>query len=270
MLRIRGRYSTSAAHRAAPAGEPGPTSGPTGRASVARKLVVVIPYRDRAENLQKIVPALHAHLTRKEHRIVVVEQAGNGVFNKGRLLNTGFALHREENAYFCFHDVDLLPESEACDYSYPNRPTHLSKYCSQFDYAVPYARIFGGVVLFNRRDFIRVNGYSNEYWGWGCEDDDIARRIERRGLTIARREGRYTSLPHTRGWNQESTPDAYRRNRARLRGKYLYGEDGLTSLRCPVLEVREEAGFSRYLVDVGSPLAPSQGVLAGYRGARRT
>jgi hypothetical protein len=217
---------------------------------------VIIPYRDRAENLARLVPALHAHLAAVDHRIAVVEQAGDGVFNKGRLLNAGFDLHRAEQAYFCFHDVDLLPENEACNYSYPTTPTHVSKYCSQFDYAVPYSGIFGGVVLFNRRDFLRVNGYSNEYWGWGCEDDDIARRIAKRGLAIARREGRYASQPHARGWNQEATPDAYRRNRARLRSAYPYVRDGLTSLAYTLAGRFDEPGYVRYLVDVGAPFRP--------------
>jgi len=219
------------------------------------RLVVVVPYRDRAANLARLVPALHAHLAGSDYLIAVVEQAGDGVFNKGRLLNAGFDRHRREDAYFCFHDVDLLPEGAACDYSFPSTPTHVSKHCSQFNYAVPYAGIFGGVVLFNQRDFVAVNGYSNEYWGWGCEDDDIARRIARRKMAIARREGRYTSLPHSRGWNRESAPDtsAYRRNRARLFSDYAYARDGLSSLSYRLLETVPGAGYVRHLVDVGRP-----------------
>ena len=34
----------------------------------------------------------------------------------------------------------------------------------------------GGVLSMRTEHFQRVNGYSNLYWGWGAEDDDMAYR----------------------------------------------------------------------------------------------
>ena len=34
--------------------------------------------------------------------------------------------------------------------------------------------------------FRLVNGFSNDYWGWGGEDDDLANRIKYHQLHIAR------------------------------------------------------------------------------------
>ena len=40
-------------------------------------------------------------------------------------------------------------------------------------FRVPYEQIFGGVSALTPYQFEVVNGYSNEYWGWGGEDDDM-------------------------------------------------------------------------------------------------
>jgi predicted glycosyltransferase involved in capsule biosynthesis len=53
-------------------------------------------------------------------------------------------------------------------------------------YRLPYADIFGGVSALRRDHFERVNGFSNEFWGWGGEDDDMANRIKFHKLHISR------------------------------------------------------------------------------------
>lgn len=47
---------------------------------------------------------------------------------------------------------------------------------------------FGGVTLLSREQFLKINGFSNIYWGWGGEDDDLYFR--------ARRKGTKLSFPH--------------------------------------------------------------------------
>ena len=46
-----------------------------------------------------------------------------------------------------------------------------------------YTYIFGGAVLFKPDEFERVNGFSNLYYGWGAEDDDMSRRYKNTQLT---------------------------------------------------------------------------------------
>jgi len=41
---------------------------------------------------------------------------------------------------------------------------------------VPYDNIFGGVTAFKQQHFETVNGFSNEFYGWGGEDDDMYNR----------------------------------------------------------------------------------------------
>ena len=47
----------------------------------------------------------------------------------------------------------------------------------KYRYTVPWLGITGGVMAFTQPQYEAVNGFSNEYWGWGCEDDDMFVRI---------------------------------------------------------------------------------------------
>ena len=49
-----------------------------------------------------------------------------------------------------------------------------------------YLEIFGGASAMTPAQFRLVNGYSNQYWGWGGEDDDMYKRIDKSKLKIQR------------------------------------------------------------------------------------
>ena len=56
-------------------------------------------------------------------------------------------------------------------------------------------------------DFRKVNGFSNEFWGWGAEDDDLTNRLKSHGFNISRYSAnisRYKMLKHT---NDKPSPD---------------------------------------------------------------
>ena len=42
---------------------------------------------------------------------------------------------------------------------------------------LPYASLVGGALALRTEHFLQVNGYSNLYWGWGGEDDDMSNRL---------------------------------------------------------------------------------------------
>lgn len=42
--------------------------------------------------------------------------------------------------------------------------------------SLPYPQYFGGVSALTPDQYLKMNGFPNEYWGWGGEDDDIATR----------------------------------------------------------------------------------------------
>ena len=55
-----------------------------------------------------------------------------------------------------------------------------------FNYQLPYDGIFGGVSAMSVKHFNFVNGFSNQFWGWGGEDDDMAKRLRINRLNVTR------------------------------------------------------------------------------------
>jgi hypothetical protein len=150
------------------------------------KLAIIVPYRDREKHLNVFIPHMHEFLKDKEidYDIFIAEQADDRPFNYGKLCNVVVNEISKDYTYFAFHDIDMLPITDECDYSYPDEPVHLAVNVEAHDNKLPYPQYFGGVILINREDFEEVNGYSNEYWGYGFEDLDLLKRIERSGLYL--------------------------------------------------------------------------------------
>jgi hypothetical protein len=148
---------------------------------VKNKLAIIIPYRDRASHLEVFVPYMQEYLKDYDYKIFVIEQSDSKPFNRGKLLNVGAKIAIKEGFdYFALHDVDMLP-LKGVDYSYPDTPIHL---VSKINKDIPFIDYFGGVTLFNVHDYKLVNGYSNEYWGWGFEDDDLLYRCIQRNIPL--------------------------------------------------------------------------------------
>lgn len=169
------------------------------------RLEVIIPYRNREAHLRKQVPHLFKVLESQglDFGITVVEQEEGKLFNTGMMKNIGF-LESDFADYYCFHDVDMYAQD--ADYSPVTMPTHLARYVEQYEWDMPYRAYFGGVTLFDKASYRKINGYSNEYWGWAVDDDDLYWRCVLTGF--ARREGRFWSDDHEREnydkWQEEN------------------------------------------------------------------
>ena len=193
------------------------------------KLAVIIPFRDREEHLKVFLEEFTKKVNIEDYIIIIVEQYKEKLFNRAKLFNIGFDFIKDKVDYVCFHDVDLIPE--ICDYSYTDIPLHLSKYSSQFNYKLPSLGLYGGVNLMSNENFTKINGFSNDFWSWGGEDDDLLSRVRHFGYELKRRECRYKSLPH-----KKSDRSNRINNVKKLKSKYNYLEDGLSTLEYKVLE----------------------------------
>jgi len=215
------------------------------------KLSIIVPYRDRESHLSQFIPHMEncPFLEGIDYEILIVEQ-DDKPFNRGKLLNVG-AIESPGASYYCFHDVDMLPILS--DYSYVDIPTHLAAEAEQFEFKLPYAGYFGGVTLFDKHSFIKANGYSNEYWGWGAEDDDVLYRCVIKGMKPARKNGRYRSLSHSREIKEDLYSENLRKyfefknspNTEKIEEKIE--KDGLTTLQYEVIEEKNLSSKTRLI-----------------------
>ena len=145
------------------------------------KLGVIVPYRNRYEHLQEFKKSIVEYLESKniDFKIIIIEQDNAKLFNRGMLCNIGFIEAQKENCdYIVIHDIDIIPVD--VDYSYSNVPVHLATD------NIPFESYFGGMTLFPTDVFEKINGFSNLYWGWGFEDDDLRYRCVRKSVPFAK------------------------------------------------------------------------------------
>ncbi|CAF1260164.1 unnamed protein product [Adineta steineri] len=186
---------------------------PTGVTSIQRTALLV-PLQGREYNAKTFLLNMHAFLRRQQltYTIIFIEQISpNGHrFNKGRLFNSAIHyLQKQTLNITCLilHDVDLIPEDDGnlytCERNYPKHTTsRVRQLGSTRGYTRYYEFLIGGVLLLSFDIYKTLNGFSNLYWGWGGEDDDLALRLIQQRMCVVRPSydlAIYIGLPHPRG-----------------------------------------------------------------------
>jgi hypothetical protein len=191
---------------------------PASSPNMSLRLSIVVPYRDRPAQLKQFIQHTSAYFSRDKidreipYRVLVVEQEPGLPFNRGAIKNVGFVLTEAESDYTCFHDVDFLPMW--ADYRPVDTPTPIVWYGAEVrivgegharrPIAEDQEAFFGGAVIFPNPAFRQINGYANEYWGWGYEDTDVRERTKAARMSPGRRLGTFLPLPHV---NEGYRPD---------------------------------------------------------------
>lgn len=111
--------------------------------------------------------------------IFIIEQSEDGYkFNIGKLKNIGFNLAKKSGKkydFYVFTDIDIIPDKELSNY-----------YFQIIDgigcFGIRGTRYFnkgnpncftGTSIGVNKESFEKINGYPNNFWGWGGEDTII-------------------------------------------------------------------------------------------------
>lgn len=110
-----------------------------------------------------------------------------------------------KNSFLSALDADLIPENDQNLYtclSLTNHPLHMSAYVRfrlNGSYTNIYPFLVGGVLTIRPQTFTILNGYSNEYFNWGGEDDDMGLRLLSKDICVQRpKNGYYYAHSHPR------------------------------------------------------------------------
>lgn len=165
------------------------------------KTYIILPYKDRNGKYKKaldgfinpFIEYLDSNLS--EYEVLIVEQMSGSIknslpneyesildelgvdrdeefFNLGRTINIGYDIIKnriKDDDIFMFHPVDLMP----VDVNYSVNKT--TKLC--YNVHSPDGTYYKSIA-FKSADFKSINGFSNNYWGWGLEDDDLLIRLQ--------------------------------------------------------------------------------------------
>jgi hypothetical protein len=116
--------------------------------------------------------------------IYIIEQSNdNNLFNIGKLKNIGFKIASNEYKYdnYIFSDIDTIPNYDLIKYFYIKNKNPIALGIRGTRYEQKNKKInklfLGALISFNSKTFTKINGYPNNFWGWGGEDDALVNRL---------------------------------------------------------------------------------------------
>nr|DBA28589.1 TPA: hypothetical protein GDO54_008918 [Pyxicephalus adspersus] len=222
-----------------------------------QKIAIVIPFRNREPHLKIWLYNMHPFLQKQQadYGIYVVEQHGESKFNRAKLMNVGFSEAIKEYDYNCFifSDVDIIPMDQRNLYRCSTNPKHMANSLDKFNFRLLYQTLFGGIVAFTKEQFLKVNGFSNMFWGWGGEDDELYERVIAAKMKIERPNPKISkskAILHVRDVGNE-------RNRKSIplikKAGIRMHRDGLSSLNYTIISTTKHRLYTKVTVDIGHP-----------------
>lgn len=219
-----------------------------------RKIAIIIPYRNNSDNVRKNhLDHLYSHMTKilknVEFKIFVIEQSDDGKkFNRGKLLNIGLKIAMDEKYRILItHDVDLLPQENILNYYLKKFkfPMHIAW---QWKTKYTFSEYFGGIVSFNPTSVKKINGYPNDFWGWGGEDDALYNRVAHTIGKIGRPIiGDIEDITHN-GPTKDTINDEKKQNI--LNDLKKWKTDGLNNLSYKIINKETDVNYLKLTVEI--------------------
>ena len=161
-------------------------------------------FRDDAKNTREaqrlhFIEIMNRLFADYDYKIFIIEQSQDkNKFNIGKLKNIGFEIASMEMRFthYIFTDIDMIPDTNLMKYYLMVPPDNAAlslaidgtRYHSRKDYFKVKNRnpkpFLGGVCSFTEEQFTKVNGYPNNIYGWGGEDDELYYRMDLMNLSM--------------------------------------------------------------------------------------
>ena len=234
-----------------------------------KHVFIIVPFRSNPmQKREDHLEVFECIFQYEGFHIFVIEQSDDGRrFNRGALLNVGYDLVKRTGADFeqvlvIFHDVDLIPDQKLIR-SYAlgakDQVFHLASVWPRYMQGGYGKRYLGGVISMKPLSFEALNGFPNQMWGWGGEDDEMWRRIQSHGgLGICRtKEGDGTLMDLEEGNDKERSSNRWENKfpkdekvRWAKSHSKRWKEDGLSNLHYDVLAHENRGKFHRWKVQL--------------------
>jgi len=175
---------------------------------------IIIPYRDRKEHLEMLLPALFEKFKDEDYEIIVSEQDDDKSFSIAKVYSVAILNSKYDN--LIFQQVDYIPTKDV-DYSIGDYEcvlpcqrgifldSHNTGLRPIYDIPSGYRAwnnkidesFYGGVLCITRDALDKVNGFNVLYDGWGNEDEDFRERIKFHNINVNRNKvGTFYCLHH--------------------------------------------------------------------------
>lgn len=219
------------------------------------KIAVIIPFRDlsedkfRTKQLQQFLKHFKTFLQGYNYHIFIIQQSNdNRRFNRGQLLNIGMDITTKlKYDSLITHDVDLLPNIDMLPYYVIKYkiPAHLGwRWKSKYNFWT----FFGGIVVMTPTLCKITNGYPNDSWGWGSEDDILYNRIARTIGFIARpKTGTIKELTHDTPSQEEININ---RKQDVLKDFNNWKNNGMNSLDYKIIDTESHSYYTIHTVQL--------------------
>jgi len=158
-----------------------------------KNIAIISCFRDKGDGLRELQRRRFIQIMNKilepycNFHIYIIEQSNDGeLFNIGKLKNIGFELANNDQkfSHFVFSDIDTIPDYDLMNYYIKTSKNVISLAIrgtrwegidiKNKEILKPF---LGALLSFSSKLFTKINGYPNNFWGWGGEDDAITNRL---------------------------------------------------------------------------------------------